>query len=162
MNLPDIFSQVNLSRKERRNRLNRLEAIVRRTAEEAGAPPLAGIETDHQFAPGLYTRTMRAPAGTVAVGAIHKTESLGIILSGRLIVATEYGTREVGPGEHMIGAVGERRAAYFIEDTVWVGFHATDKTDLTEIRQEFIADSYDEIKQLEESKHGLGSDSNSG
>jgi hypothetical protein len=43
---------------------------------------------------------------------------------------------------------GAKRACYFHEDTVWCEVHGTDKTDVAEIEEEFISQTFEEFDKL--------------
>lgn len=76
----------------------------------------------HYFAPGMYAREITIPAGTVVVGAVHKTENLIIVSMGRLRIVTDEGTREVFAGETLICKAGMKNAVVALEDSRWTNF----------------------------------------
>lgn len=90
----------------------------------------------HIFAPGLYVREMTIPKGVTAVGAVHKTKHVTTISKGRLLLMTDEGIQEVGAGYTGVSEPGIKRAAYALEDTVMVCYHATDETDLDKLAEE--------------------------
>lgn len=101
----------------------------------------------HHFAPGMYLREMRIPAGSLLVGKIHKEEHLVVLLQGALRLYTEAGgMQEVRAPAVLRSPPGAKRAALALEDTKWVTVHAnpTDTRDLHELEEHIIASSYAE------------------
>lgn len=92
----------------------------------------------HHFAPGLYAREMLIPAGTVIVGKTHRFAHLNTVSRGRIVVASEHGTREVLAPSTFLSQPGIKRVGLAIEDTVWTTFHPTQETDLAAIEAEVI------------------------
>lgn len=99
---------------------------------------------DHQFAPGVYMRTLNIKQGTLIIGKIHKHEHPNILSKGEVLVLTESGGVEhlTGPVQ-MISPAGTKRAVYALQDTVWTTIHLTDETDLKKIEDKVIAPSFD-------------------
>jgi hypothetical protein len=95
-------------------------------------------DLDHTFAPGLYIRTLRIPAGAVAVGKIHKTEHIFILSKGRILVVTEDGRQEFEAPYQAICRPGLKRAVYALTDVVVTNVHITDETDLEQIEAAVI------------------------
>jgi hypothetical protein len=106
--------------------------------------------TTHHFAPGVYAREMFAAAGSVVVGKIHKHECLNVLLTGRILVATEFGNKEHVAPAIWKGEAGVKRAGYVLEDTRWINIHpnAEDTEDLTVIEESVIAPSYEAYDNL--------------
>lgn len=95
----------------------------------------------HYFAPGMYAREMSIPAGTVVVGAVHKTENLIVVSLGRLRIVTDEGTREIEAGETFTCLAGMKNAVVALEDSRWTNFFSnptneTDPDKLVEILSE--------------------------
>ncbi len=97
--------------------IDRLEAEIMRL-------PPACITILHHFAPGIYAREMRAPAGSVITGKVHKTRHLNIVSAGRLRVRNEQGEiKEIAAPYAFVSEPGTRRAAIVHEDCVWTTVH---------------------------------------
>jgi hypothetical protein len=94
---------------------------------------------DHAFTPGLYSRTIFMPAGTLIVSKIHKTEHQYVISAGKVRVWTrEQGVVHLEAPHVGITKPGTRRVLYIDEDCVWTTFHPTDETDLDKIEEQLI------------------------
>lgn len=91
--------------------------------------PQVDMPIDHDFCDGIYARTMHIPAGTILTGAIHKEESFFLVRSGRLIVTTDDGTIEVGPGFMSVTKSNTKRAGIAITDVDVTTFHANPKNE---------------------------------
>ena len=91
--------------------------------------PQVDCPVRHYFAPGLYAREIRIPAGTVLVGAIHKTENLAVLSAGRLQVVTDDGTVEIAAPHTLTVRPGQKNCALALEDAVWTNFFPTTETD---------------------------------
>ncbi len=104
----------------------------------------------HRYAKGphgiiVYSREMFAPAGTIAVGKIHKHENISVISKGSCSVFTEEGKVErVNAPASWVAPPGTKRVAYFHEDTIWTTFHACFSDKPEEIEKEMIAESFDD------------------
>lgn len=91
----------------------------------------------HVFTPGLYTREIFIPAGTLATTRIHLQEHPFVLLKGDVSVWTaEDGWVRFKAPFHGVTFAGTRRVLYTHEDTVWLTFHPTDKTDPDDVARE--------------------------
>lgn len=122
-------------------------------AIKASGVALLDIPIRHYFSQGVYAREMRVPAGAVIVGEIHKHQQLNILSYGRVRVQTEKGVEVFEAPFTMVAPAGAKRVFYAETDAVWTVIHGTDKTDVEEIRAEFIAPDIptylEYVKQLE-------------
>lgn len=114
-----------------RREIDRLEAEIRRM-------PQVEIPTVHDFAPGLYVRTITIPKGATLTGKVHAAEHVFIISKGSMMLATEEGRRVVHAPFQCIGKPGMKRVGYALEDTVCTNIHITDQTDLDRLEVELI------------------------
>ncbi|MGJ7500068.1 hypothetical protein ACSFBF_06885 [Variovorax sp. ZT5P49] len=135
---------------DRHAKIDALETAIR-------AQPRTTLEweTVHHFAPGIYAREMRVPAGAVITSKVHKFENLSILSKGRMALYMEDGTvREVSAGFHIVAPPGARRVAFVLEDAVWTCMHNTDERDLQKIEAHFIAQNVDEyLAFMRDQKH---------
>lgn len=117
--------------------------------QAAGELPEVDCPLQHQFAPGVYMRTIFIPAGTVIVGKIHKHSHANVLSQGTVSVMTEDGGLEqfTGPRQ-MVSPAGCKRAVFAHTDVVWTTIHPTQETDLEKIEQEVIAKTFEEYEQF--------------
>ena len=95
----------------------------------------------HTFTPGLYSRQIFMPAGSMLTSKIHKTEHQFIVSSGRVTVYSESGSVETLSAPHIgITKPGTRRFLLVHEDTTWTTFHANPKgiSDWAEMEAELV------------------------
>ena len=77
--------------------------------------------------------------GDVWMSKIHLSEHPYVILSGEVLVIREDGTGTHIKAPHFgITEPGTQRLIKVLEETDWITFHATNKTDLDEIESEII------------------------
>jgi hypothetical protein len=91
---------------------------------------------------------MHAAKGIVAVGKMHKHDHINFLLCGEMLVFSsvdEEPVHVIGPA-FFWGKAMTRKAALFLEDTIWANVHFTDKTDVDEIEKDVIAEDYDVLE----------------
>lgn len=86
--------------------------------------PQIEMPITHDFAEGLYARTMFIPNGVVLTGAIHKEENFFFVREGELIVWTEEGMRRLSKGQMIKSKAGCKRAGFTLKDTIVTTVHA--------------------------------------
>lgn len=106
----------------------------------------------HLFAPGQYARTIFIPKQTLVVGKIHKHAHLNMLMSGKVIVATEEGPKTYEAPRVMVSKAGTKRVLFTYTDVIWTTVHLTDKTDLDEIEEELIAKDYASFDALQDTE----------
>lgn len=111
----------------------------------------ADVEIIHHFAPGVYAREMRVPAGVMLTGKIHRYAHLNIMSEGDATIVKEDGKVRVQAPFTFISAPGTKRAFYSHSATVWTTIHPTDETDLEKLESELIAENYEDLIKC----HGL-------
>lgn len=79
--------------------------------------------------PGLYTRQLTVPEGTLMTSAIHKTCHPFVIPKGKVTVYNTVTdeTELFVSGHRGITYPGTRRCLFFHETTVWMTFHSTNR-----------------------------------
>lgn len=104
----------------------------------------------HHFAPGLYAREMRMPAGATVIGKIHRHAHLICLMQGRAVVADEDGSRELAAPLVWTSKAGAKRAIYALEDSVFVTYHPipNDTHDLEQIEAHVIAPTFDDLVEM--------------
>ncbi len=144
MSLPALLMQSPI-----RTKVFEIEDMMRRM-------PQVDMPVAHYFSLGIYARELSIPAGTLLTGKIHKYQQLNIMTQGDLSVLTEDGIKRVQAGFVIVSPPGTKRIAYAHADTKWITVHATDKVDVAEIEQEFIAQSDAEYLEFVEAARLAG------
>lgn len=109
-----------------RQRVERLEARLEHL-------PQVECPVRHHFAPGVYVREMTIPAGTVATGAVHKTEHLTILSAGHCLLTTEDGVKELYAPCTLLSKSGIKRSIVALTECVLSTIHPTTETDLDKL-----------------------------
>lgn len=99
---------------------------------------------------GLYGRALFIPRGATITGKIHKQPHISVLLEGELSILLEDGVRRISAPEVVVSPEGVKRAAYAHKDSVWLCIHKTEYTELKDIEQELIANSYEEYLEYTE------------
>jgi hypothetical protein len=81
------------------------------------------LETTHHFSPGVYTRTMKAPAGSIIIGHKHHTEFLNIVEKGVIQVCGNGDTVTLMEGDKVTSRAGIRKVGLAMTDVVWTTVH---------------------------------------
>lgn len=102
--------------------------------------PQVDCPVRHHFAPGIYAREITIPKGTVLTGAVHKTQNLAVLSSGKLQLVTDDGTTIISAPHILTVMPGMKNAAYALEDSVWTNFFPTEETD-TDVLVELLTES---------------------
>tara|TARA_R110000737_G_scaffold7661_1_gene22547 strand:+ start:3130 stop:3507 length:378 start_codon:yes stop_codon:yes gene_type:complete len=100
-------------------------------------PQVTG-QTRHYFSDGMYARELFIPAGTVVVGALHKSQHLYMVVKGKCKVSSQYETVEIEAPYIGETIPGTKRVIYAETDCVWIGFFPTQLTDIDKIEAALI------------------------
>ena len=84
--------------------------------------PQVDCKTRWYFAPGICAREIIIPAGTVLIGAVHKTKNIAVLSSGRMILATHSGPIEIYAPYTLTVMPGDKNATTALENCVWTNF----------------------------------------
>jgi len=126
---------------EHRTRMQELEAAMLREFDQYE------LETKHHFAHGTYTRELHIPADMVITGKIHRHSCINIVTKGRLKVLTDEGEYEICAPHTFVSGPGVKKAAYTLEDTIWINVHPWDgEQNLELIEQAVIVPSYEALE----------------
>jgi hypothetical protein len=114
--------------------------------EEARKMPQVDCSTKHHFGPNLYIREVTMPAGTVVVGKSHKAEHMCVMLSGKMIIVKDDGSRQelVAPMT-FVGSPG-RKVAYILETTVFQNIFVTNETDIDKLEFMLVDDTQHQLE----------------
>lgn len=117
--------------------------------QEVARLPQLKLHVEHKFAPGVYTRWLYIPKGTVLTGRIHKHEHFNVVLAGTIEVMTESGYRKVHAGEMFKSPAGVKRAGYAHADTIWTTIHPnpTDERDPAKLEEMLTVASFEELNE---------------
>jgi hypothetical protein len=95
-----------------------------------GKLPQVKMPLNHIFTPGLYTREIMIPRGTIATTRIHLTEHPFVISLGMASIWTgDDGWSTVGAPFTGVTKAGTRRVIYAHTDVIWTTFHVSNETD---------------------------------
>jgi hypothetical protein len=113
------------------------------TIDDLEGAMLAGIQVEmpviHRQTPGLYSREIHIPAGTLLTSAVHKTEHQFVISQGRIAVISENEGRVIYEAPYTgVTLPGTRRVLHAETDTIWITFHATEETDIAKICESLV------------------------
>lgn len=100
----------------------------------------------HYFAPGLFAREITIPKGTCLIGAVHRTENIAVLSSGRLRIVTDTGTIEIFAPHVLTVKPGQKNAAVALETSTWTNFfpNPDNETDI-----DILVERYSESKNNE-------------
>ena len=100
--------------------------------------PQVQCKEKHHFGPNIYIKEVTMPAGSVIIGKFHKIEHVCNMMSGRMIVVQEDGSKvELIAPMTFVGKPG-RKVAYIIETVVFQNIYATDETDIKKLESMFV------------------------
>lgn len=108
------------------------------------------LETVHHFAPGVYMRELRIPAGVALTGKIHKTEHLNILAQGELEVATEDGSKLLTACTVIKSNPGIKRAGFAHKDSVWITVHPNvdNEQDVNALESRLVTETYEQFLEF--------------
>lgn len=107
------------------------------------------LETQHDFAPGVYVRTVLMGKGSLITGKIHKQEHIVIISKGSAsVVSEEFGAKKLTAPMIFISPPGVKRLLFIHEDMVFTTVHQnpTNTRDIAALEAEIIAPTYEDLE----------------
>lgn len=113
-----------------KNSIDKLEATMESNFQKIECP------LRHIFTPGLYTREIFMPAGSLITSKIHNSEHPFIVSQGVVTVFADGQDAVIIEAPYMgITKPGTRRVLLVHEDTIWTTFHVNpgNTEDLAEI-----------------------------
>jgi len=113
----------------------------------AVAQPQVKCEEKHHFGPNIYIKEVTMPAGSLIIGKSHRMEHLCNMISGRMFILQDDGSKKelVAPMTFM--AKPGRKVAYIVETVVFQNIYSTSETDIEKLENMFVDNS---IPLLEE------------
>jgi hypothetical protein len=96
--------------------------------------------TFHHFCNGMYARELALPAGTVAVGKLHKEQNFFVVLKGELLLATPDGPLHITAPFMCTTEPGTKRAVYALTDCLVMNFHPNhdNERDMARLESRYI------------------------
>jgi hypothetical protein len=143
----DLEAMVQTCGIDRRMAFRRIIAIVEarmRAHPDATGPHPFPLE--HEFADGIYKRTIHVPAGALVVGMIHRYAHFCVITKGTVSVLTEDGAFRREAPFMFLSPAGAKRLVFHHTDTDWTTFHATHETDVAKIEQQIISPNFEALE----------------
>ena len=118
-----------------------VEAKVEALATLLLETPQVPCNVRHLFYPGLYIRELTAPAGIYAIGYVHKTAHMNVLLRGVVRVVLEDGS--VGELRAPLTYLGKpgRNICYIVEEMVWLNIYPTEERDVEKLDEMFLEPS---------------------
>lgn len=113
------------------NRIEVMKHLVKTLPEQPS-------ELEHNFGGGIYTRALHLLGGSFICGKTHAKSNLFVLTKGKMTLVDKNGIRLISAPYAEQTEANTRRFAYVHEHSIVLNMHATDKTDLTEIEEEFI------------------------
>jgi hypothetical protein len=112
-----------------------------------GCVPGSFFPLTHQFANGMYIRTIFVPKGYMVLTYVHKQSHPAFQLKGDTTVIEPTGNKRIKGQHQFITAAGTQRLCYCHEDTVWTTVHLNlkNETDIDKIEKEIYASHYSEL-----------------
>ena len=100
---------------------------------------------NHYFLDGMYCRETLVVAGTIGVGATHKTASFNLLIEGTIVVSNGETEVVLKAPQIFIGSAGVQKNGYMLTDVIWVNVFRTDTTTVEEAEKElFVENIYKE------------------
>jgi len=138
---------------EERAKIQALAASIKAGIEAGELEPLEAI-TNHFFVPdtksglNIYARELKLPKGAVAVGKIHKGQTLNIISQGKFTTVIDGENVDIEAPHIWVSEPGVQKAAYILEDVTWINIHITEHSSedgLPLIEKDVIAETFEEL-----------------
>lgn len=111
--------------------------------------PQVQCELTHRFAPGVYLREIKMPAGTVVIGKVHRTEHFNVLIQGACLIVHDDGRREeLRAPMTFVSKSGVQKVLYILEDMIWQTIHPTDETDMAKLDEMIVEPCEFAVPQL--------------
>ena len=128
-----------------RDKVHLLESVMLEMPNQVDTEKL----TEHHFSDGIYLRSLFMPAGMVAVGRIHRHQTMNVLVYGEIQITTDEGIKTITGPTVFNTKPGTKKVAHAITDCLLYNIHATRLTNVNDIQSKFIVP---EIKSLEQEK----------
>ena len=125
--------------------MSSLQVITEEKVQQLEAEFLKHEQVDcpvvHRFGPNIYIREVTIPAGTLSIGHYQKTEHLNIMISGRVTMVNEDGSKNELIAPQVFVSKPGRKIGYIHEKMVWQNVYATLETDVEKLESMFLEKS---------------------
>lgn len=104
----------------------------------------------HHFAPGLYIREVRFPAGALVVGHIQRHPQMNVFIQGVVRMFNEDGTDKVLEAPMTFMAPAGRKRGLVLEDVIWQNIYPNpdDERDIEKLEAKWLEQTpYFEVQQ---------------
>jgi hypothetical protein len=98
----------------------------------------ADCPVTHRFGPNIYIREVTIPASTFTIGHYQTTEHLNIMLSGKVIMVNEDGSKTELTAPQVFVSKPGRKVGYVIETMTWQNVYSTPETDIEKLEAMFL------------------------
>jgi hypothetical protein len=95
-------------------------------AAQLGQLEQCSFPLDHYLHDGHYYRVMRMPAGSTAVGKLHKKDHVFGLLSGKVILVQDGKREQISAPFLDVIKGGGQKAVFALEDSVMFNIHVID------------------------------------
>jgi hypothetical protein len=118
-----------------------LEKKIGTLYDTAVAQPQIECEEKHHFGPNIYIKEVTMPAGALIIGKHHRMEHLCNMVSGRMYILQDDGSKKelVAPMTFM--AKPGRKVAYILETVVFQNIYSTSETDIEKLENMCVDNS---------------------
>ena len=114
-----------------------MNKIIKTTANLLQEFPSVELITNHYFSDGVCIREMIVPAGTLVIGAEHKTNHLTTLVKGSMKITIAGEERIVTAPATFEALKGSRKVGYAFTECVVHNIMPIDSKDPEEIEREF-------------------------
>ena len=92
----------------------------------------------HRFGPNIYIREVTLPAGSFSIGHYQTTVHLNIMLTGKVTMVNENGSKTVLVAPQTFVSGPGRKVGYIEETVVWQNVYSTTETDVEKLEEIFL------------------------
>jgi len=85
--------------------------------------PQLEMKVDQQFIPGIYTRELTIPTGSILTGSVHKETCIVVVSQGEIVVAMAEGMKHIKAPHTFVSPPGHKRIAYTLSECKWMTIH---------------------------------------
>lgn len=109
--------------------------------------PQAEVPLRHDFANGLYARSISITKGTLLTGAIHQEEHFCILSKGKVSVLAEGGPMTIEAPYLYTSYPSTKRVIFAHEDSVWTNIHTNplNERDVEKLEERLVCTTYEQL-----------------